>query len=166
MRKPPKKFPTRGASPDPVESRGAKGIPIAQQMCMNARVLAVGQGAFYLLSGLWPIVHYRSFEKVTGPKEDDWLAKTVGGLIAVTGASILAASLRPKEVPAEVAVVGAGHALVLGTSSGYYASRGRISKIYLLDSLSEYALVAAWLLVTSKPGSISQSSDITIQKAA
>jgi hypothetical protein len=117
---------------------------------MSARVLAIVQGIFYLLSGIWPIVHYESFEKVTGPKADDWLVKTVGGLIAVTGVTILAGSLRSKEISKEVAIVGAGHALVLGSSSGYYASKRRISKIYLLDSLSEYAMVGAWLLASQK----------------
>jgi hypothetical protein len=117
---------------------------------MSARVLAIVQGSFYLLSGIWPIVHYESFEKVTGPKADDWLVKTVGGLIAVTGVTILVGSLRSKKISKEVALLGAGHAFVLGSSSGYYSSKGRISKIYLLDSLSEYALVGAWLLASQK----------------
>jgi len=47
------------------------------------RALAIGQGLCYPLTGLWPLVSLRSFEKVTGPKADDWLVKTVGALIAV-----------------------------------------------------------------------------------
>ncbi len=53
------------------------------------RASALGQGAFWLASGAWPLVHYPSFEAVTGPKEDDWLVKTIGGLIAVVGATLL-----------------------------------------------------------------------------
>ena len=41
---------------------------------------------FYVASGLRPIVSMRTFEKVTGPKTDEWLVKTVGLLIAVSGA--------------------------------------------------------------------------------
>lgn len=37
---------------------------------------------FYLAAGLWPIVSLHSFEAVTGPEQDDWLVKTIGGLIA------------------------------------------------------------------------------------
>jgi len=116
---------------------------------MKARTLAVGQGVFYLLSGLWPMINLKSFEKVTGPKEDDWLVKTTGGLIAAAGATILSAGLR-KDQPMETAFIGGGHALVLGTSAGYYASIGRVSKIYFLDAITEYALVGAWAWVAVK----------------
>ena len=40
-----------------------------------------GAGAFYLATGLWPILHLRSFEAVTGPKLEGWLIKTAGTLI-------------------------------------------------------------------------------------
>jgi hypothetical protein len=137
-------------------------MSIAQIAGMKAKALAVGQGIFYLFSGLWPVVHYRSFEKVTGPKTDDWLVKTTGGLIAMAGLSILRAGLRAdlnqdlnesSNAPHEAAIVGAGHALVLGTSAGYYSLIGRISKVYLCDAVTEYALVGAWLLTVLKPTS-------------
>jgi hypothetical protein len=41
---------------------------------------------FYLVSGLWPLVHLQSFLTVTGPKTDLWLVKTLGVLISVIGA--------------------------------------------------------------------------------
>ncbi len=44
--------------------------------------LATAQGLYLLLTGMWPLVHYRSFEWVSGPKVDDWLVKCVGGLAA------------------------------------------------------------------------------------
>ena len=40
----------------------------------------IPQGAFYAVSGLWSIVHLRSFEAVTGPKRDDWLDDRDTGL--------------------------------------------------------------------------------------
>lgn len=137
-------------------------MSIARMGGMKAKALAVGQGIFYIFSGLWPIVHYRSFEKVTGPKTDDWLVKTTGGLIAMAGLSILRAGLRSdlnqdlnesSNAPHEAAIVGAGHALILGTSAGYYSLIGRISKVYLFDAVTEYALVGAWLVTALKPGS-------------
>lgn len=39
------------------------------------------QGIYYVASGLWPLLHMRSFEAVTGPKRDKWLVNTVGALI-------------------------------------------------------------------------------------
>ena len=41
---------------------------------------ALTQGVFYLATGLWPIVHLPSFERVTGRKKEKWLVKAMGGL--------------------------------------------------------------------------------------
>ncbi len=30
----------------------------------------IGQGVFYLATGIWPLVNIQSFEMVTGPKTD------------------------------------------------------------------------------------------------
>jgi hypothetical protein len=46
--------------------------------------LAIGQGAYFVATGVWPLVHIRWFEAVTGPKVDKWLVGTVAaGLGAV-----------------------------------------------------------------------------------
>ena len=41
------------------------------------RALALTQGAFYALTGIWSIVDIESFERVAGPKTDHWQVKTV-----------------------------------------------------------------------------------------
>ncbi|BDG10196.1 hypothetical protein [Anaeromyxobacter paludicola] len=107
------------------------------------RATALGQGAFWLATGLWPLVHYRSFEAVTGPKEDDWLVKTIGGLIAVVGATLLVAGLRGRP-PREVAVLGAGAAAAISLADVVFVKRGRISKVYLLDVAAEAPFLAGW----------------------
>jgi hypothetical protein len=107
--------------------------------------LALAQGIFYVLSGLWPVININSFEKVTGPKKDDWLVKAVGLLIAVSGATLLKSSFRPR-VSKDIAFNSAGQAFSLGSISLIYSLKGRISKIYLLDAAVEYALVASWYL--------------------
>lgn len=43
--------------------------------------LPLGQGLFYLTSGIWPLIDMPSFEAVTGRKTDKWLVKTVGLLL-------------------------------------------------------------------------------------
>lgn len=108
-----------------------------------ARAAALGQGAFWLATGLWPLVHYRSFEAVTGPKEDDWLVKTIGGLIAVVGATLGLAGLRRRVTP-EIRLLGAASAAALSAADVYFTARGRISKVYLLDVVAEAPFLVAW----------------------
>ena len=50
------------------------------------------QGGYYLVTGVWPLVHLASFEAITGPKVDDWLVRMVGLLAAVIEATLLAAA--------------------------------------------------------------------------
>lgn len=107
------------------------------------RATALGQGAFWLATGLWPIVHYRSFEAVTGGKADDWLVKTIGGLIAIIGGALLVAGGR-REIPSETALLGAGSAAALAWSDVYHVARRRISKVYLLDAVAEAPFLAGW----------------------
>lgn len=113
------------------------------------RLLAIGQGAFYLTTGVWPLLHDRSFQAVTGPKTDVWLVKTVGCLVGVIGGVLLASGIR-REVPVELRAVAAGSAAALAAIDVTYVSHGRISPIYLADAVVEVALVASWA-VTAGP---------------
>lgn len=111
-----------------------------------ACVLAQAQGAFYLASGVWPIVHLASFEAVTGPKVDGWLVKTTGAVIAVAGASMLTAG-RSRRVMPEAKLLAAGSAAALAAADLVYVAKRRISPVYLLDAAVELALLAAWAAV-------------------
>ena len=103
--------------------------------------LPVAQGVYFLLTGIWPLVSMRTFEAVTGPKVDRWLVKTVGVLVAVIGASLLADASRPSR---GTRVLGVGSAAALGGVDVVYSLRGRISKIYLVDAVLEALVVALW----------------------
>jgi hypothetical protein len=113
------------------------------------RALAIGQGAYWGATGLWPIVDLRSFEAVTGPKTEGWLVKTVGGLIAAVGATLLVAGVRRRVTP-EIALLGGASAAALGGAGGWYAWRGRIRRIYLADAAVEALLVGAWVLAAGR----------------
>lgn len=106
--------------------------------------IALGQGVFNLASGLWPVVDRESFEAVTGPKTDFWLVKTVGLLIATTGAALVVAS-RGRKIATEMKIVGAGTAAGLAGIDFYYGGKGRISRIYLLDALLQGGIAALWI---------------------
>lgn len=114
-----------------------------QQKNKAAVSLCVGQGIFYLTSGLWPVFDRESFEKVTGPKADFWLVRTVGLLIASTGATLTMAAIRRKVTP-EIALLAATTAGSLAGIDIVYGGSGRISRIYLLDAVVQGGIVGLW----------------------
>ena len=111
---------------------------------MRPRLLT--QGLYYLATGLWPLVSIGTFQKVTGPKCDIWLVKTVGVLVTVIGAVIGVAGARRNITP-ETPLLGAGSAAGLAGIDIVYVAKGRILPIYLLDALAELLLVGAWARV-------------------
>lgn len=108
--------------------------------------LALAQGLYYLMTGIWPVVSINTFQKVTGPKVDLWLVKTAGVLITAIGVALTMAGLRKQTAP-ELAVLAAGSAAGLTGIDVVYVARKRISPIYLLDAAAEVVLIAAWGVV-------------------
>ena len=105
--------------------------------------VALLQGSYYLITGLWAIVHIESFQKITGPKTDLWLVKTVGLLLAVIGAGLLLAASRQQFEPA-VVLIAMGSAAALIAIELVYVAKRTISRIYLLDAAIEAGLIAWW----------------------
>ena len=108
-------------------------------------LLSLGQGIYYLVTGIWPLVSIRTFQWVTGPKYDRWLVKTVGVLVAVIGGVLTMAGLR-RQTTREIALLAAGSAAGLTAIDVVYVARKRISPIYLLDAVAEVVLIAGWLV--------------------
>lgn len=48
------------------------------------------QGWYYLLGGLWPLLHFRSFQAVAGPKPDRFQTDVTSALFTAIGAALLA----------------------------------------------------------------------------
>jgi hypothetical protein len=113
---------------------------------VNGRRVAAGQAAFYVATGIWPLLHRRSFERVTGPKTDFWLAQTVGLTVAAIGAGLAQAASHRGPVPRELRSVAVTSAAGLALVDVFFVARGRISRIYLADAAAEGALIAAWLV--------------------
>jgi hypothetical protein len=103
------------------------------------RSVAVAQGITYVATGLWPVVHLRSFEAVTGPKLEGWLVKTVGLLVTAIGATLL---------------VGATSAAALAGVDVYYAGKRRIKPVYFADAALELAFVVGWLVRRPRAASL------------
>ena len=109
-----------------------------------ARGLALAQGLYWGVTGVWPILHPRSFEAVIGPRRERWVAKSMGAVVAAVGGTLLVAGARRRVTPG-VMLLGATSALAVGGSAGWYAARGRLRRVYLADAAIEAALAAAWL---------------------
>jgi hypothetical protein len=107
------------------------------------RWVAIVQGVYFFLTGIWPIVHIRSFMWVTGPKHDLWLVRTVGVLVLVIGGVLALAGIR-NTLAAELITLAIGSAVALTAIDTIYSLRGTISKIYLADAVAEIALVIVW----------------------
>lgn len=108
------------------------------------------QALYYLLTGLWPLIHIQSFLKVTGPKTDVWLVKTVGVLISVIGAVLGLAGMQ-RSAKREMALLAVGSAIGLTAIDLIYVVRRRISPVYLLDAVAELALIIGWGISSRKP---------------
>ncbi|MGM0931348.1 MAG: hypothetical protein ACQEXN_16795 [Actinomycetota bacterium] len=105
--------------------------------------LAAAHGVFNLVFGAWPLLHYRSFEAVTGPKAEPWLVKAVGGLMITAGY----AQIRGAKTDDGIAAarrIGMGSAASFAAVDIFTAGPGRISRIYLLDAVVELGWLAAW----------------------
>ena len=103
------------------------------------------QGLYYLATGLWPLLHYHSFERVTGPRQEAWLAQTVGGLIAVIGAALLVARTR-RPLAFDVVVLAVGSALALAIGDLAHASGNQHPWIYTADAIAEGAIALMWIV--------------------
>lgn len=97
---------------------------------------------YLVATGGWSLVHRRSFERVTGPKDDYWLVQTVGALAIAIGASLGIAARRRTQQPETVAL-GAASCIAFGLAS-VRASQSE-SRVYLGDAILEIAFLAAWL---------------------
>jgi len=109
----------------------------------RSRAIAGIHSAYLVASGVWPILHRRSFEAVTSPKNEFWLVRTVGGLAAVCGA-VLGASVVRGRPSGEIQLLAAAQALVFVTAD-MFAARTQ-SRVYLGDVVLQAACVPAWFV--------------------
>lgn len=112
-------------------------------------LMAKLQGAYWFLTGVWPLLHLPSFLWVTGPKEDIWLLYTVSVLIIVIGAVLLMAGFRRRVTP-EIKWLGIAGAAGLTGIDVYYALTDVIWDVYLLDAAGELVLMLLWLWAGAK----------------
>jgi hypothetical protein len=80
---------------------------------MNSYIALV-RGLYFPITGLWPLVSSETFQRVTGPKVDLWLVKTVGVLVAVSEAALILAGVKEEVTPAVILVAVGSAAYLAG----------------------------------------------------
>ncbi|WP_343561476.1 hypothetical protein [Sphingobacterium sp.] len=94
------------------------------------------QGLYYLITGLWPIIHIDSFMMLTGEKIDLWLVKMVGLLSISVAIGLLFGGNKPAKI-----LLGIPAALAFMSIDIYYNITDTISRIYLLDAFLQFIIV-------------------------
>lgn len=106
-------------------------------------LLAWAQGAYYVATGAWPMLHVDSFQFVTGPKTDVWLVRTVAVLVLAIGATLLLAAWRLRVGP-EAVLLAVLSAVGLGVLEVVYVVDGTLRPVYAADAAVEFLLAGAW----------------------
>ena len=104
----------------------------------------LAQGIYYLLRGLWSLLHLGAVETLTETRHDLWLSQEVGALVLVIGAALCLAAYRRAGSP-EIMVIALGSALGMGIIETIFILHSRISALYLLDVIIQFGLVAFWV---------------------
>src|SRR5688572_2121512 len=113
------------------------------------------QGAYYFVTGVWPLVSVRTFKLVTGEKgktdnlqtgldTDHRLLMTVSLLITAIAVTFLVGAVRRTQA-VELAVLAMAAAAGLTAIDIIYTVRGIILPVYLLDAAIEIPLILAWV---------------------
>jgi hypothetical protein len=126
----------------------------ARERSTLANVLLWIQGPYYLVTGVWPLFHVRSFQYVTGQKydhlpngtdSDHWLVYAVGALVTAVAITLLLAAWRQTNV-IEIPVLAIGAAVGLTAIDVIFVARQVIAPIYLVDAAIQIPLICAWII--------------------
>jgi hypothetical protein len=129
---------------------------VAPRAATSTTGLLLLQGAYYLITGIWPLLSVESFQAVTGPKTDHlqsphpgeadhWLVMTVAILVTAIGLGLVVSAVR-RRASAEIVTIALTAALGLTMIDVIYVARDVLKPVYLLDAAAEVLLIIGWLL--------------------
>jgi len=107
--------------------------------------VALVQGVWDVALGAWPLLDPRSYQELTGAKQDVWLARSVGMLLALVGASLLFARAR-RSIGAETMFLAIASALALAFADVLVATSGAGTNAYLIDAALQLVFAGVWAL--------------------
>jgi len=110
----------------------------------------LAQGIYYILMGLWPWLSMSSFLWVTGAKTDLWLVQTVAALLFLIGVTLCVAAYY-RDISRPIVLLALGSAGLLALLEVVFVIEGRISAVYLLDTLLQPGAVTLWVYAWQHP---------------
>jgi hypothetical protein len=114
------------------------------------RLLLIVQGFYTFITALWAIIDIDSFMKITGPKTDIWLVKTVSIVLVAVGLTLLSHLKEPDEPVLPAIVLGCITSAGLAFIDFFYSSKNTISFVYATDGIIEVAFFLGWMIVLAK----------------
>ncbi|HET9624594.1 MAG TPA: FAD-dependent oxidoreductase [Kofleriaceae bacterium] len=127
---------------DPTLEAAVRADEAAALQPHRRRSPRLAQGAYYVASGLWPVVSLRSYEALAGRERHGWFVRAVGGAVAAIGAALLRDDTT---TPRRTRRIGIAAALALGAASLGIALNRRKKAVYLVDAAVQAGFAAAWL---------------------
>jgi hypothetical protein len=106
------------------------------------------QGAYYILTGLWPLLDMASFEAVTGAKTDDWLVWMVALLAVAIGATL---AVGASGLATHLLLLSVATALSFTVIDVIFSLRRVVSFVYLGDAVVEISLILALAAALRRP---------------
>ncbi|MDR6456984.1 hypothetical protein J2786_000077 [Chryseobacterium vietnamense] len=100
---------------------------------------------YFLLTIIWPFVHLESFLKITGPKTDIWLVKTVS-LLLFPYILLIVYVLRIKQSPLVILAIMLCCAGLAGIDLYYYLNNV-IRWTYMIDCILEILFIGYWIFI-------------------
>ncbi len=107
------------------------------------------QAIYYGTTALWALIHIRSFMKVTGPKTDTWLVKTVAVVLLSITLSLFTGYYEAFNLFPTL-VLALSSALGLAAIEFWYGLRGVIARVYLFDGVLQLFFSVAWIVVLER----------------
>ncbi|GAB0157916.1 hypothetical protein CHRYSEOSP005_32100 [Chryseobacterium sp. Alg-005] len=110
----------------------------------SPHLIPLVQGIYFFITGVWPLIHLKSFMEVTGPKTDIWLVQTVAVLILSHSMLFFYIAFKKRILPV-YALMGMITTSGLAIIELYYYFQGTLKWVYFIDSVIEILFFIYWL---------------------
>jgi hypothetical protein len=106
------------------------------------------QGGYYLVGGLWRLLHAHSFERVAGPKPDQFQTDVTAALFTAVGTALIAGTLKSApRGPVRVLAISAPVAVAIID----LRHRQQIRRLFRVEAALEIAFATAAALPLRRP---------------